>query len=514
MAKKILFLEDLYNFYSNNYKKSVHFSSSKTGVPIVVQALGKINFESADDSKEGLTPVVLQACHTDENLNGSSIKYEVMETALPSFKNRPILGYIHYVNDQPEFYKHNMHEDENGEIVYDERPIGIIPESCDAKLVYDEDKDRTYVEVNGYLFDEYSKASEIIKREGECFCSVELCIRELSYDAKEKHLDIESFFFQGVTILGKTPNGENVMPGMDGANIKLKDFSLNNSMFADFTDFEIKMNEIQERLNKLESACSNIQFSKEGGNLEKMKFQELLEKYNKTAEDIDFEYENMSDEELEAKFAELFADDDTDGTDENTDDATTDSDPELTQDETDNAGDGQDDEDDSDDEPESEDDGSDDDDAAYLDSKKKFNIIVKHGEKEFSLSLQEKIWALCDLVNAVYADADNTWYGVQVYDDYVIMEDWCTGKYFKQNYSENDGVFTLTGDRVAVYAEFVTEDELKSLNDMRANYEALVQFKAEHEKQNFEVKKATTVKPFANFNRTNGEGRYGNLFVK
>jgi hypothetical protein len=245
-----------------------------------------------------------------------------------------------------------------------------------------------------------------------------------------------------------------------------------------------------------------------------MKFQELLEKYNKTAEDIDFEYENMSDEELEAKFAELFADDDTDGTDENTDDATTDSDPELTQDETDNAGDGQDDEDDSDDEPESEDDGSDDDDAAYLDSKKKFNIIVKHGEKEFSLSLQEKIWALCDLVNAVYADADNTWYGVQVYDDYVIMEDWCTGKYFKQNYSENDGVFTLTGDRVAVYAEFVTEDELKSLNDMRANYEALVQFKAEHEKQNFEVKKATTVKPFANFNRTNGEGRYGNLFVK
>lgn len=38
------------------------------------------------------------------------------------------------------------------------------------------------------------------------------------------------------------------------------------------------------------------------------KFEELLAKYGKTAEDITFDYAEMSDEELEAKFAELFAD--------------------------------------------------------------------------------------------------------------------------------------------------------------------------------------------------------------
>ena len=37
-----------------------------------------------------------------------------------------------------------------------------------------------------------------------------------------------------------------------------------------------------------------------------MKFNELLEKYGKTVEDITFEYENLSDEELEVKFAGLF----------------------------------------------------------------------------------------------------------------------------------------------------------------------------------------------------------------
>ncbi len=91
------------------------------------------------------------------------------------------------------FLQSNMHEDENGELVYDEYPIGIIPESCNAQLVYDEEKEKTYCEVDGYIFEEYSKAAEILEREGECFVSVELSIRELSYDAKSKYLNIKDF---------------------------------------------------------------------------------------------------------------------------------------------------------------------------------------------------------------------------------------------------------------------------------------------------------------------------------
>ena len=38
------------------------------------------------------------------------------------------------------------------------------------------------------------------------------------------------------------------------------------------------------------------------------KFEELLAKYGKTAEDVTFDYEGMADKELEVKFAEMFDD--------------------------------------------------------------------------------------------------------------------------------------------------------------------------------------------------------------
>ena len=127
MTKRLLYLEDLYDFYFTKYKRSTHFSSGKTGEPIVVQVHGKINFEESDKNKDGLLPVHLQACHTNLNVNNSNIEEPVMTSALPSFSNRPILGYIHKVvtdenpDGQWEFYGHNCHE-ENGELVYDEVP--------------------------------------------------------------------------------------------------------------------------------------------------------------------------------------------------------------------------------------------------------------------------------------------------------------------------------------------------------------------------------------------------------
>ena len=197
MPKRLLFIEDLYDYYSNEYKKSTHFSSQESGEPLIVQVHGKINFEESDKNKDGLLPVHLQACHTNLNVNNSNIEESVMLDALPSFSNRPILGYIHKVvtdenpDGQWEFYGHNCHE-ENGELVYDEVPIGIIPESCNAQLIYDKDKDKTYCEVDGYIFEEYSRASDILKREGECSVSVELSIRELSYEAKQKYLNSQN----------------------------------------------------------------------------------------------------------------------------------------------------------------------------------------------------------------------------------------------------------------------------------------------------------------------------------
>ena len=206
MRKRLLSLDDLCEYYEHR-KKSMKFNSEEFGEPIVVQVYGCLNFEdSENDFTAGLTPVRLQACHTERNLNKSTISYDVMKNKLlPSFKNRPILGYIHLVDGVPQFYGHNAHE-EGGEIVYDETPVGNIPETNNAELVYDEEKDRYNVMLDGYIYDEYSKAADIVKREGVCPCSVEISIKSMSFSAKDHSLVIEDGYFSGVAILGYDEN--------------------------------------------------------------------------------------------------------------------------------------------------------------------------------------------------------------------------------------------------------------------------------------------------------------------
>lgn len=466
MAKKrLLYIEDLYDFYSNKYKRSTKFSAEKTGEPLVVQVHGRVNFDESDKNKDGLLPVHLQSCHTDLNVNGSNIEFSVMEAALPSFSNRPILGYIHKVTTdenpegQWEFYSHNMHEDENGDVVYDEYPIGIIPESCNAQLVYDEEKKKTYCEVDGYIFEEYSKAAEILQREEECSVSVELSIRELSYDAKQKFLNIEDFWFSGVTILGKTPQGNEVKPGMTGSNIKLADFSSkNNSLFE---DYESKMVELQARIENLETACFNKEqnssvrtLSKEGGNKESMtKFEELLAKYNKTVEDVTFDYSELSDEELEAKFAEVFGEDNnTDG--DNSGDNT------VNEPSNDNEGDEE-----NTTEPEGTTDGDNEGEGQNFENM----------TKTFEISHDDIRYALYNLLSS-YEDADNEWYYITgVYDSYFVYESWDGGKIYGQKYTKDNDNVSFDGERYNLHKEYLTDSEYTEIQDMRSNYSSVVE---------------------------------------
>lgn len=414
--RKLLTLQNLYDYYASQ-TENIHFSSAQTHGNIVVQAEGIIRFGQNDKNKEGLLPVTLQSCHTLKNINGSNITEEVMNTALPSFSNRPILGYIHKVNDQYEFNTHAMHLDENDELVYDEVPVGIVPESCNARLEYDEEKGKTYCVVDGYIFEEYSKAAEILQREKECAVSVELNIRELSYNASEKYLNIEDFYFEGVTILGKTEEGKEVKPGMVGSNIQLSDFSKqNNSMFS-YDDN--KLIATLEKLTHTLSTISNFNISEERKEEQRqMKFEELLNKYNKTVEDITFEYEGLSDEELEAIFAETF--------EELGDpiEPTNDPKPEVFQ-------------------------------------------------KVFELSHSDVRVALYNLL-APFEEVDNEWYFISsVYDSHFIYENWDGNKIFGQNYAKDGDYVSFDGERYNLHRELLTDTEFAELQSMRSNYASL-----------------------------------------
>lgn len=454
MNNRILTIDSLIEFCETN--KLSHFSSKESGKPIVVNTFGNISYSESSDPS--LMAVTLKACHCGINRNNSSISEKVMKKAFPTFANKPILAEI--VADKEgnkDFGSHaiTMATDDDGNeyTYYIEKPVGLIPETNNIHLEYDEKQDKTYTVVNGYIFNYYgNETANIIKRKNGTKVSVELEIYDMSWSGKDKVLVINEFSFAGITLLG-----ESVGEGMLGSRLDIADFRK-----KEIVDYSEQLIEMQERLKKLETACfNNKENNKKGGKIEvenKEKFEEVTDtkevtETEKTTEEEVTVTENESENTVDETSEE------TSGTDEI---KTTEMESEENQ-------------------------------VGESESNESTTVntslntveysFTSNGEvKKFAVSLQDKIYAIQDLVNATYADADNTYYGVTVFEDYVIMQDWWNGRYYKQTYSSKDDNYTLTGDRVEVYAEFVTADEQAELQSMRSNYAALKEFKETAEK--------------------------------
>lgn len=479
MRKGIITLDGLIEFCKTH--ENFSFSSKENGHPLVLSTFGKAEYSPTND--EGLMSVVIKSCHTNLNRNNSFIKKDVMEKALPSFANKPILAEL-TTNSKGEsdFGQHAIKvendEDGNKKTIYIEKPVGIVPESCNAHFEYDKEKDKDYLVVDGYIFNYYgNETSEILQRRGSTDVSVELDVYEVSWNAKEKYLEINDFIFCGVTLLG-----EDYSPGMEGAKLEIEDFSKYSSI-----DYTKEINEMKSRLAFLENRVSNKNL-KEGGNTKIMsKFEELLAKYNKTADDITFDYDDLSDEELEIKFAELFGETDSDtSSEENQDDSEksdkgdSKSDVKGSSFADDNSDDNNSDDDNSDDDEESNSAWGTDETSGQKSDDEDTSETTK---KKFELSMQDTITAISELVNATYSESDNDWYSVIVYNDYVVMRGWWTDRSYKQSYKNENDTFTLTGDRVEVFCQYLTQQEIDELEELKKNYSSLAEFKDNYEKE-------------------------------
>lgn len=449
-----------------------HYSSKdNNNAMVMVHVPGEFKEETSmnfsDNDAEGLLPVTLQSCHIYENRNGSYISKTTMQNALSTFSNKPILGHIIQKDDGSyDFDSHNMEMVDDpwneGEqrVHYIEQPIGIVPESCNARLEYDKEKKKTYVVVEGWIFEDYGNgAAEIIKEKGGTKVSVELGVKEFSYNAKKKRLEIKDFVFMGVTALG-----EHVGEGMLGSNMKLSDFCCPESLEVE--NFAETIEELNRRMKKIEEL-----YHEKGGR--SLKLDELLEKYNKTKDDISFEIEGLDDEELEKAFQEHFEDTSED-VDDSAEDTSVSENTEDVTDSTDCEQSSQEDNTEQDlptEEEETEEDVKETDDE----TPKKKTYSVKLGEKSyiFESSLDEVIYALELLVNNTYSESDNAYYGVKVYDKYVVMVDYWTGKAYKQNYKVRSDVYSLTGDRVEVFSRYLTREEENALDDMRSKFSVM-----------------------------------------
>ena len=485
---KLLTLDDLVKFCEQN--KFEKFSSKESEYQVCIQVPAHFSNIDAEDDELFFGNVLVM--HTGVNRNKSSLTEDAAKKAIKNLAYKPVLANFCEIDGVKDFTSHDFDIDENGEYIYYEKQVGCFT-ADKAYMEQDKDReDRMNIFAKIAIPREYTDAAEIIERKDGTKCSVELAVNELSYSVKDKVLMLEDVDVMGLTLLGVDPEtGEQVGEGMEGAHVQIEDFSVqNNSLTFNAQMVNSIADAVVERLSNI--ADNSAQILEEGGK-DQVKFDELLEKYGKTVDDIDFEYEGLTDEELEEAFAKAFDEEDPSAS-EPEDNQEKDFEEEPKEDseglkDTENFDGEQDgasaDEDDPEEDPE-EDPVIDDDTLPG----KKITHSVTYGEvtKDFSISLQDKIYALSTLVNDTYSEVDNAWYDVTVYDEekYVVMKDWWNDKAFKQSYKVKKDVYSLVGDRVPVFAQYLTEDEIKKLDEMRANYssisEKLEKYEAEPEK--------------------------------
>ena len=92
-TKRLLFMEDLYDFYSNKYKRSTHFSAEKSGHQIFVQVPAEFEVDkNADYKDESLLFCKVKLMHSGENRNHSSVTDEALKKASKTLAYKPVLA--------------------------------------------------------------------------------------------------------------------------------------------------------------------------------------------------------------------------------------------------------------------------------------------------------------------------------------------------------------------------------------------------------------------------------------
>ena len=371
---------------------------------------------------------------------------------MPTLKYRPILAHIHELPDgTKDFYAHNMeiveNEDGESEINYIEKQVGCFT-ADDPWLEYDEEMDKTYVMAYSVIPENYTDAADIIRRKNGTKVSCELVINELSYNAKEKYLDLTDFYFSGCTLLGCDEEGNEIGEGMLGARADITDFCHKEPVIT----YQDKLIETLEKLNVTLEGF-NRQNQKEGGDEEMDNFEnEVVEEVVETkVEETVVEVNEVDETVVETNEVE-----ETEVVEETETEETSASE---------NGGEVQ---------------------EEFEDT-----VVEEKFTKIFSVELSHED-IHCALYNLIaqYDDEDNDYYYIRnVYDNYFIMHGWRNNKLYKVSYAVDGENVSLEGERQEVFELIVTESEKITIEKMRENYDSLVKYKEDTEAAQLQAKK-------------------------
>jgi hypothetical protein len=280
----------------------------KRKIPILFQKMN--HFESEEDDIRFLK-VKIWLMHTLENLNSSFFSKEVVEAAIPSLKNTPILSYIEKNSENEiDFSDHREilvrnEKDGTPTIKYIGSAIGVIPSENNAQFenrLCDDGITREFLTVEGLIWRKFNDPVDILTRDQSKAESMEIAE---NYEGEFK--EDGYFHFSKFSFFGACGLGLGVLPAMQNATIEVnfseKDFTKEVNM-----KMECFKNLFSKSLHDLDSNHANI--SQEGGNNVLEQVVEMLKKYSLNIEDLSAKSINFEDyttiESLEEKVNEIF----------------------------------------------------------------------------------------------------------------------------------------------------------------------------------------------------------------
>lgn len=488
---KILTIDDLVKFCQD--QNFTQFSSKDSGYSIHVQIPCE-NFEAADDEDPLTFYGNIKLMHTGRNRNKSNLTEKGAKSCLSKIAYKPVLADFTDVNGERDFTYHAMEFNEDGSRTYIEKQVGCFTSDKPYMKQDPDHEDRQYIYAKIAIPREYTDAAEIIERKGGTKVSAELCINEMSYSVEDGLL-LEDVDVMGVTLLGTDPDtGEEVQEGMQGAYLQIEDFSADNNSVVNKA--QLKEEIIAEVLSRIDYKLANNSPDNHGkeGQVE-------MDNENVKVEFEDAETEEVKVEETETKEVEVEATEEespvieTEASEEEVTDEAADETPEVVNEFADD-----DPVDDPADEGGSESDSTDnptddpaeettedehqstsaiedeDSTATRVENSLTYSVTIDGVKKDFAISLADKINAITTLVNDTYSESDNTWYYCDVFEDdgrYCVMHDFWGDRHYRQEYSVKKDVYSLKGDRVQVYAQYLTADEIAKLDKMKSDFSSI-----------------------------------------
>lgn len=231
----------------------------------------------------------LRVAYTGRNRNNTYISKDAFEKAIPTMFNCPVVANYNRKKEEIGSHDGEFIKTKDGETKYVNitEPVGLIPESAqwNWETVEDDGVLHQYLCTEVVLW-KRQEAYEKLKKDGVTKQSMEIEVTD--GEMLDDYYDIKDFCFTAFCLLGTAE------PCFESAAL---------FTFSEREDFKAQYTEMLKEFKLAFASAGNID-EKEGK--ENLKLNELLEKYSISEEDLTFEIEGLSDDELEAKFAEEF----------------------------------------------------------------------------------------------------------------------------------------------------------------------------------------------------------------